>query len=252
MKLLYVNESLNKKLYNTIFNFNDVKNFIEGFCGYTNISSYLNNINPKKLANDNLAMYDIITHDLNIDLDAIINDAKDGYGKEDSSELVLFINIMIIYTLVHEITHIYQRSIENNGGVIPNIIRAEFNLVNILDKNEYYKYWSYFTFEREATFNANEYVLFLLRTVVKNEEMYEYFRDNYVDLLISGYSFKNDYVSSPLQVINKRFRKKMLPKICLNDIYLSLKYGFPITKDEYQHYKENGGEIVDKKITCMK
>lgn len=251
MNLCYLNEELNSKIKTTIFTKNDIELFIRGFLSFLGISNELKCINYVIDRKGNLARYNYITHNLNIDYDALIDDANEGYGKDSDYELILFTNIMIILSLVHEITHIYQYAHKDDNSLPYNIMKREFGLFKILEDEEYNKYWGYFTCEREAVINSYEYVLFLLRTVIKNEEMYDYFFSNLVDSLISCYKVKSKEVISPLQVINKRFRNKSTQPINLNDIYESLKYGYPINREEYEYYKKNKEIIVTKKITCM-
>lgn len=251
MNLCYLNNELNSKIKTTIFSKDDIEIFISGFLDFLGISHELECINYIKYTNGNLAKYNYIIHILNIDYDGLISDAKEGYGKDTDDEKILFINIMIILSLVHEITHIYQYAHKDDNRLPYNIIKKEFGLFKILEDDEYNKYWGYFTCEREAVINSYEYVLFLLRTVIKNEEMYDYFFSNLVDSLTSCYKARKKEVKSPLQIINKRFRNKSTLPINLNDIYESLKYGYPISRDDYDNYIENKDKIVTKKITCM-
>lgn len=253
MNLSYFDEEINIKLNKSIFNEDDIKNFVRGFVRFLNIEEYLKDINIGfAKVKGNLARYDLVTNNLDIDLSLMIKDAHNGYGLDNDSELVLFTNIMIIFTLVHEITHIYQNAHKNDFGALPSIIRKEFGLFSILSTKEYNKYWGFFTSEREAVINSYEYILFLLKYVIKNDDMYDYFFDNLAEVLASGYKVKRKEIVSPLQIVNKRFSNKSLPKITTNDIYNSLKYGYPISMCEYNLYDSKSKEIITKKITCMK
>lgn len=249
MYLNYINDKIISKINSDIFDENDVKSFILGFINFLGLEDYLvdiiiDNLNNKKI----LAKYDFETMNLRVDLVATIEDAKDGYASSSDGELILFVNIMILFSLTHEITHIYQNAHKKDQGIYSYIIRREFSLFKILSFDEYYKYWGLFTAEREAVINSFEYVLFVLRNFTNNNEMYEYFLENLICNLTEGYKIKKGKIEAPVQFINRRFIKGILPVFNSNDIYTSLKYGYPVDKEELKIYKENKEEIVEKKL----
>lgn len=248
MNLYYINEQLIKKIKSYVFDEEDIKNFIECFLAHLKVSSFLIDIIFVNKKDNNLARYDFETKILNINYDELIKDAYSGYADSNDDDLILFTNIMIIFTLVHEITHIYQMAHLNDIGTLPRIIKNEFGLFRILSIKDYNKYWSFFTCEREALFNSYEYVLFLLKHVVNHERMYDYFFSNLVDNLLSSYKRKRKDIISPLQVINQKFMKRVLPQTTNFDIYETLKYGFQISKCEYDEYIKNIKTIVTKKL----
>lgn len=245
MKLFYFDEQINNKLNIEILNKEDILAFINGFLKYLNIESYLKETKFLDFDNKNdLAYYDWDNLILKIDYDNLIKDADVLYEGEDKTDYVLFINVMILLSLVHEITHIYQNAHRYDGTIITNIINSNLNLFDILEKKEYDEYWSLFLVERDAIVTSYEYIIILLKTIIKNERMYHYFLEELADNLTCGYRVRLKEITSPLQIVNKRFSKSVNPKLSKYDIYDSLKYGFPITKKEYLDFRKEKEKII--------
>lgn len=78
--------------------------------------------------------------------------------------------------------------------------------------------------------------------------MFNYFFEILADNLTNGYEIKRKKEISPIQIINKRFSKKTFPSLTYLDIYDSLKYGLPLSKDKLDNFTENKKLIIIQKI----
>ena len=174
MKYNYFDPKFIDKIYESEFDKNDVLNFIKGFVKYLKIDDYLSDVVFKYLKKGNLAIYNRKTKVVSVSLDAIIDDAK-ALCEENVPDKILFINIMIILTLVHEITHINQVAHMKDNNPISMILKRDFTLIDILTPEEYEYYYVYFTCERDAIITSLEYVLYLLKNILKQEKMFNYF-----------------------------------------------------------------------------
>ncbi len=247
MKLLYFDEQLNSMLEYKILTKEDINFFVGSFLKFLNIESHLKKIRFSSFQDkDNLAFYNWYTMILEIDYDNLINDAIDNYNieTENKSDFVLFINVMILSSLVHEITHIYQNYHRYDGDVLSNLINANSNLLDIIEEEEYNEYWNLFIVERDAIITSYEYVIILLKRFIKNERMYNFFLEELALNLTCGYKVRLKKITSPLQIVNKRFSKRILPNLSMYDIYDSLKYGFPITRDEFLNFGKEKKKII--------
>lgn len=247
MKYNYFDPKFIDKIYESVFDKNDVLNFIKGFVKYLKIDDYLSDVVFKYLKKGNLAIYNRKTKVVSVSLEAIIDDAK-ALCEENVPDKILFINIMIILTLVHEITHINQVAHMKDNNPISMILKRDFTLIDILTPEEYEYYYGYFTCERDAIITSLEYVLYLLKNILKQEKMFNYFFEILSDNLTNGYEIKRKKEISPIQIINKRFSKKTFPSLTYLDIYDSLKYGLPLSKDKLDNFTENKKLIIIQKI----
>lgn len=246
MKYNYLDPKFIDKIYESVFDKNDVLNFIKGFVKYLKLDDYLSDVVFKYFKNGNLATYNRKTKVISVSLEAIIDDAK-ALCEDDVSDKILFINIMVILTLVHEITHINQVAHMKDNNPISKILKSDFTLIDILTPEEYKYYYGYFTCERDAIVTSLEYVLYLLKNILKHENMFNYFFELLADNLTNGYEIKRKKEISPIQIINKRFSKKVFSSLSYLDIYDSLKYGLPLSKEKLDNFMENKKLIIIQK-----
>lgn len=248
MEFCYINDDLLNKISTSIFNEDDVRSFVLELVQHLELSDYLNKIDFNYKHTYNMAKYDVYSHDLKIDLESIINDAIYLYDRDDDEEeKLLFINIMIIVSLVHEVVHIKQNSRLGDKLGIYSLMRKEINLLQILTDEEYDDYYIYFSFEREAIATSFEVALYLLKTKIKNDAIFEYMLENLTCILLAGYKQKRKRFISPMQVINSKFSKNSFYMISNKDIYDSLKYGYPVTEEQYRDFKVNSKKTIMRK-----
>lgn len=248
MEFSYINDELLSKISTSIFTENDIKVYINDLVTHLNLNEYLAEIKFNFIHQLYLATYDYYTYNLKIDLKGIIDYAEGLYNRDDNEEeKTLFINIMILLTLIHEVVHIKQNSRLLDKFGIYNLIKKELGLIQILTDEEYDEYYIYFTFERDANATSFEAILYLLSTKIKNDALYEYILDNLTKILLSGYKRKGSKLMSPMQVISSRFSKRSFNMVSNRDIYNSLKYGYPVTREEYMDFKSNSKKIILEK-----
>lgn len=247
MKFMYINDILLKKISTSIYDEADIRIFIKELVSHLGLDEYLSEISFDYKDPYSMAIYYRDSRFLKIDLDSLIEDANSLYDRDNDEEKILFINVMILLTLVHEVVHMHQASRRNDTTGIYKIISKEVQLLQILSDEEYDEYYIYFSSEREANITSFEAILYLLSTKLKNDALFEYMLDCLTNELLSGYKRKAKKFISPMQVISSRFSKRAFNVIKNEDIYNSLKYGYPVAKEEYDKFKNNSKEIILEK-----
>ncbi|MCH5167655.1 MAG: hypothetical protein J1F35_07200 [Erysipelotrichales bacterium] len=247
MLSIFVRNNILKNIEHQIFTKKDIENYIWEIVNEFELNDYLKDI---IFTNDieHLAFYHFGERTLKINYEEMINDAENNYGKEDKHELVIFTNLYILTSLVHEIVHILQNYYARTSRKPIRIyMKTEILCFSTLTKELYDKYYDCFSFEREAIVTSLEVVLYVIKTKIKNEELYGYFRDWLAESLLSGYIIKHKKLISPAHIISKNVMKisgSYKPKY---NIYSKLKYGFDLPYWQYNYFKNNAATIINKK-----
>lgn len=200
-----------------------------------------------------LSTYSFFDKVMKIDFDNIINEAYE-YFDNDEDELTLFINMCIIECLIHEIVHVYQNyAIHETNYSLYQLMALELSRFEIMDDQEYDKFYNTFIFEREAIITTYEALMMISKVFLQNDALFEYYKDCLSKVLLGGYKVKKSRkVTSPLEIKYKQLFKKSVPEVASLDIYETLKFGFPVTYQEYCNFQKNNSEIILRKTACNK
>ncbi len=92
-----------------------------------------------------------------------------------------------------------------DNNPISMILKRDFTLIDILTPEEYEYYYGYFTCERDAIITSLEYVLYLLKNILKQEKMFNYFFEILADNLTNGYEINLSYSNYKQKIFQKNF-----------------------------------------------
>ena len=246
MNFTYIRDELLDKINKSIFKKEDVIKYVNDLVNNLDIYNYLKEIQFTHDIDD-LSTYIFHSRILKVNLKAIIDDACNYYDRDNDDEKILFINIHIIMSLVHEVVHAYQNYfIHNSNNPLYNYMYEELLYFVNLDRDLYDDYYNCFSFEREAIVVSYEVALFILKSKIKNKALYDYLEYWLIDILLSGYEINKGKIFSPAETV----ANLMQMKIIFNkdyDLYTNLKYGFKVRKKDYNYFKNNSKKILRKK-----
>lgn len=235
--------------------------FVNDIVNFLGIGEYLKKIrflpddyeeNEIPLDRDNLSTYSFINRIMKINIENIKQEAISYYDRENDDELILFINMNIIECLLHEITHVFQNyAIHETNYSIFKLMHFEISAFEFMSDKDYDTYYYTLLFERDAIITTYENLMIIAKVLLKNEALYEYYKENLGKVLLGGYKVKYNKVTSPLETKYKKLFKKEVPIVTAANIYETFKYGFPVNINEYNNFRLNEDEIILKKISCM-
>lgn len=192
MNFAIIRTSLLEKIKTNIFSYEDIIIFVNDLITHLGINDYLKEIrflpstfdadlviykckdqilrkdtaykNDKYVIKNSvniLATYSFFERVMKIDIDNIIREAKD-YFDNDESELILFINMSIIECLIHETVHAYQNfAIHETNYSLYQLMALELPKFELMDDDQYDKYYNTFIFEREAIITTYEAIMII-------------------------------------------------------------------------------------------
>lgn len=198
-----------------------------------------------------LSTYSFFDRTIKIDIDNIISEAIE-YFDNDESEQILFINMCILECMIHEVVHTYQNfAIHETDYSLYQLMTLELSRFEIMDDKEYNKFYNTFIFEREAIITTYETLMIIAKHFLHNDALFEYYKDNLTKVLLGGYKVKKTRkVDSPLEIKYKYLFKKKTPEVMSLDVYEALKYGFPVSYQEFVDFKKNNNELILRKTAC--
>lgn len=244
-----------KSINNKILNLNDIEKILELLVIDKNLNEYILNIDVQLIKSNNLASYS--TYDKKITIFSLtIKKMLQNIEKNvlilNNFEHQLYKNLSILQVLLHEVEHANQIKISYNDNTLETFIIRISNLVN--EKEDLYEFCPT---ERFAEIKSFEELLFLLNYITKRLDILpKVLETEKSQRLLKGYHYYNWLtINSPLITYFISGRKKhllesfswfsnnlddSLIQVCdeyeLNE---RLKYGFPITIDEYSSSMEH-------------
>lgn len=282
MNFALIRNSLLDKIRDDIFSYEDIITFVSDLVTTLGIDEYLKEIKflpsqdeedlviyslasktlykDEKYKNDSyvitnppsiLSTYSFFERTIKIDLDNIKEEAIE-YFDNDNSELTLFINMSIIECMIHEVVHVYQNfAIHETNYSLYQLMALELSRFEVMNDKEYAKFYNTFIFEREAIITTYETLMIISKDFLHNNALFEYYKDCLTKVLLGGYKVKKSRkVTSPLEIKYKNLFKKKTPEVTSLDVYETLKYGFPISYNEYTDFKKNNNDLILKKTAC--
>ena len=262
----YLEEDLKTILFDRIFTDEDINEFVNFHMHRAKLDDYIKKIIIKEeIDGENLSVYNLKTRELTIYRERIIKDAEewlDDFKRDfdsplstyfmDEKNIIFFINLNILNSLVHELCHVVQNKIIHTcHSKYQELIEEEY-LFYQLEPDYYEKYYQCFTFEREAIACSFEAILLIIRQNTKDNCLFDFFLEEFKYHLVSGYTLENNKLTAPAEVIQKGFLKIKKIHKPSDDIYEKLKFGYPIPKKTYQDFLDNGNHYISEKLVANK
>lgn len=150
-------------------------------------------------------------------------------------EKILYRNVFIIETILHEMEHAYQMKIINdlsNCNIDARLLRETFN-EDCLNEEIYLKYYRVIPLERLAEFNSWFTMVNILKSISKKvSSLYEFTATVFIEECLRGYEDNNpseEYFKS----INKtKFYESIKKELEKSSLRLRVMYGMPIDLEE--------------------
>lgn len=237
LKIIY-----DKTVDNKTLDLKDIEKILEVLVVEKRLNDYILNINVQQIRGNNLASYSTYTKKITIYTEMISQMVKD-IGKNilnvNEFEEMLYKNLLILQTLLHEVEHANQQKIAYNDNTLEALIIRLSYLVNNGYDDDLYEYCPEERLAEIKTFdeifilvNHINKKLIILPDIIETEKLKRQLR---------GYHYKNNFVTVPIvdyfMVGNKRELLDIfdLSDACLKDYALNdrFKYGFPISINEY-------------------
>lgn len=253
MNLAILSPELLKKIKTSVFTIDDIGIYISDIINHLGINKYLKEV---MLLNSNdtniLAKYDFNNRIMKIHYDNIITEAIELYDNE-SNDFILFINMCIIECLIHEIVHVYQNyAINEFDYPLFHIYEQEINLFKELTEEEYNEYYNCFIFEREAIITAYETILIILKRIVNNSSLLNYYLNELSKVLKSGYEINEKITTSPIEKVYKNLLNIDAPIVNGLNQYDSLKLGTQVGKKTVERNNKYVKRLIIKRNNLNK
>lgn len=242
-----------KKINDHIYTKDEIEAMVESIIKVSELEDYYKGIRFTMDNNDDIGSYNFLSKLIKIYYDHVIWIAEDDFDELGLEEnRIAFINLSILETLFHEITHVIQNYIafESDWALAP-LVRLDIIYFNehIVSDENYTKYHDLFLYERDANVTALEHVLYIIRRYVKDDAIFECFKERLHGFLIEGYSKEDDTITSPMEFVFKELYGLEIPCVHNMDLYDRMKLGFMITKEEYDRYVNNKNRIILAKLS---
>lgn len=236
LKIIY-----DKSISNQILNFRDIEKILELLIIEKHLNDYISDINVQHIRSNNLASYSNYTKKITIyieKVDQMVRNIETNILNTNILEIMLYKNLSILQVLLHEIEHANQQKFaytENNIEAL--IIRLSY-----LVKDGYCTpLYEYCPEERMAEIKSyNEVIILVSYLNNKLTTLNEILGMEELKRLLRGYHYKNAEINIPIEDYFVLAGKKNLfdsldisnnlEGYSLNE---RLKFGFPISKDEY-------------------
>lgn len=276
MNFALIRETLLYKIKDEIFSYEDATIFISDLVKTFGIQDYLRKIKflPNKSNEaliiysledekfkkeayadhnpiDILSTYNFYDKTIKLDMNNILNEAYELFDN-DEELLALFINMNIIECMIHECVHVYQNFVihETDYGLY-NLMALELSEFENMNENDYNKFYNIFMFEREAIITTYEALMVFAKKIFHNENIFEYYKDCLTTVLLGGYKIKRSHkITSPLEIKFKDLFKREMPEVSALDIYEALKFGLPVSYNDYVKFQKNNRELILAKTSC--
>ncbi|MCH5166369.1 MAG: hypothetical protein J1F35_00620 [Erysipelotrichales bacterium] len=249
MAKLFLDKLILKEIRTRVLDYNDIYSFIKFHLNDFGLAHYVRTIFPSK---NSVSAYDFFEYKLRLDIGKVISDTENLALKHKKFYLergfdfneCLYINLYILFTILHELGHALENydltCYPNDPEII--IMKEEIDF-SCLKRNRaiYDKYHDYFLHERFATFNALDIII---NTIIENNYdngILDSFLQDFLHWINVGYEIKDNNLISPIETIVELMDKKeLLSNIDINslDSYTRLKKGYPITLIEYENRKK--------------
>lgn len=158
----------------------------------------------------------------------------------DDCDKIMFYNLLVVQTLLHEFEHVIQEVKKNTE------VDYESGLFRLFDNlSETSASYEYSIYERLAEINSYNIILKMIETIgISSQNVYDYFSKKLNDVLKNGYHYEDDngYIVgeddgifvSPTERYARLCGKDISSFVeQIDSIDEKIKYGFSISVDEY-------------------
>ena len=238
LKIVY-----DKSLKYKILDMHDIELVLDHLVINKQLNEYISNVRVQQIRSKNLASYSnytkIITIYSNV-IDLMIGNINKQLIFADDLSKNLYKNLSILQVIMHEVEHANQEKIIRYDNTLESYILRLSELVD--DDSELYEFKPE---ERFAEIKSFYEILSLLGILnMKSLKINELVETDTLQRLLRGYHYKNKMIHSPLVTYFENGKKteiltplgldsnnnEVINVFNLND---RLKYGFPITNEEY-------------------
>ena len=218
----------------------DIEKIVDLVINKKSLNNYIKNKNIQHKRSNYLASYSVKSNDITIYLytvEKLKKDLNNQLINIGGFEKLLFVNLLILQIILHEIEHAnQQKEIQYVDNLEAFIIKLSY-LVNF-DTNNNEKLYECFPEERFAEIKSISEVTSMIN-YIKNKSLVleEIFELEKLKRYLRGYHFQNSLLKSPtIEYFSIGQREEYLDLFNL-DLSRTLKerlyYGIPITIDEY-------------------
>ena len=240
-------------LYNKIqlenFNEDDVKHYVQDVVSFLELNEYLADVwfSPERYRD--LGSYNFKDRKVRVALKAIINEARMVLNMmDDKPNQQLMINLFILKTLLHEITHIYHNYLvsecDNDISKVFYVELDYFHQDTDLVSEQYVTHYNKLIFERDANISSVENILRIISKYLHDDLVFAYYYEELKRYLLAGYEERNGRIISPIEVVYQDLLKQDIIYASNIDLYDRLKLGFQVTSEEMNEFKGNIDSII--------
>ena len=243
LRLIY-----DRTINNKILNLKDIEKIIELLVINKQLNNYIINMNTQLIRSNKLASYSINTKSITIyirTIEEMVKNIENNIVNIDNFEIFLYKNLSILQVILHEVEHANQQKIAySENSLEAFIIRLSYQ---VNDKYNELLY-EYNPEERLAEIKSFEQLIALINYISKKMIAIPEILETEKKLrMLGGYHYKKSTINIPLVdyfTFGKwkeflkcfDFSSETLKKYTLNK---RLKYGFPISIDEYSIYMKS-------------
>ena len=174
---------------------------------------------------------------------------------DDKPHRESMINLFILKTLIHEITHIYHNYLisecDNDIAKVFYVELEYFQTDSDLVSDQYQTHYNKLIFERDANISAIENILRIIKKYINDPKLYEYYLNTLKEYLLAGYEEDGDKIISPIEVVYRDLLQQGMIEADNIDLYDRIKLGFQVSDDDMRYFVENIDAIVKTKNNLL-
>ena len=256
MDLSTIYNYLYDKITLNVFSEDDIKFYINDIVSFLELNEYLADIVFIPDRYKNLGSYHLGERKMNIAIKAIVNEARLVLNMmDDKPHQESMINLFILKTLLHEITHIYHNYLitecDSDIAKVFYLELAYFQSDSEIVAQQYEKHYSKLIFERDANITSVENILRIIKKYVNDPMLYDYYFEYLKHYLLSGYSEDNDTITSPIEIVYGDILHQDMIVADNIDLYDRFRLGFQVNRDEMSYFKDNIDTIIKAKNNLL-
>ena len=256
MLFYLMDDDFRSKLLNEELTINELKAYVLKIIDYLDLKDYVNDIVDTDLTD--MACYNTKDKIIKVNVKGINKVSKYNYlFNELSANKNLYINLSLLVSIFHEITHIIQYYLVDNDSEdrvnLPTLYYREFSSINEMSSSNYAKYYYCIILEREADITAYENIIHMIYHYFNQEqELFTSFLKELRHVLTIEYVVDNGKVYSPLNTLYSGYYHEATPRIEGLDTYDALKLGTNVSLDDYNNFLSHSDEIINNKFLNKK
>lgn len=238
LKIIYDKSKTNK-----ILDLKDIEKILDQLIIEKQLNEYISNMKVQQIRSKNLASYSnetkVITIYSNI-IDLMIKNIDKQIIPSDNLLKNLYKNLSILQVIMHEVEHANQEKLIDTTNNLESFI---LRLSELVPENSIL--YEYKPEERLAEIKSYKEILTLISLLNnKSKQINDLMEIDSLQKLLRGYHYENQIITTPLITYFEKGKKPELltPLVITNNekkvisVYNledRLKYGFPITTEEY-------------------